>query len=241
MAYKSREKQHSSKSTYFAVGVFVSVLVGVGGFFAWQAAQSDGVKQRPLSTSTEAGIVAVLGTDTSSSTPQSSSVEPQDQPLAISEPEYSGLPYELTLPDGWSEVGSDTKSDPCGGQAEWLTATYKKGQETLIVYENGHPNGCDGEGIADMYLDFNYTSDGAALMVDTTIIEQCTKEENPLCPKGDGRVSVYIGNVNEEDGYSVNSVNGRTYFFSLTDTGIDPDFTAQVKSLAAIVEGIQFK
>ncbi len=162
------------------------------------------------------------------------------------EPEIAPGPnYTLEFPDGWIPEFNELKTNPCDPDSdeEWITTTYKKGTQQITIYENALPNDCADNGVADVYLDFEYTSDLSGVVVPTGEgqISFCDLS-TPGCPKGDGRVSVYIGNEDPEqpNTYIKNELNNNSYFFSILDTSVQSDLQAQVESLVEIVRDITF-
>lgn len=156
-------------------------------------------------------------------------------------PSASNKPYDLKLPNGWSKT-SKTDVASCEAEGEAKIDTYVRGSQTIILYENGHPGGCDLKGLADVYLDYDFTESAEGISIDVSKIAQCTKEQSPDCPKGDGIVSVYIGNKESNNAKKLtkNAKTQKTYFFSITDTSVQPNFENQVKSLAALISEISF-
>jgi hypothetical protein len=238
----------NQKTEIIIAGIlFILLTVGIGGAYVWtNRTSTDTIQDYSSDSSSSANdAVAVLGqTDTFSrqvTEPEPGAVE---EPAAQTEPStLPTQPYTLLLPAGWAQTDSKTELSPCGDGKQWKTDTYVNGAETLTVYENGHPGGCDKAIVVDTYLDFNFNADNTGLAVDTSIIKQCAKTENPACPVGDGVVDMLIGNASAADPSVAepNSKNKNTYFFRLVDTKIDQNqFDAQVKGLAALVEAIKF-
>lgn len=221
----------------FLAGMVVMALIGMTGYMIFSNNGNPAPEQSAINP-TPGGSVTLVN-NSPDTAGQSTTTKPTTIG-AVPTVDYSELPYSMDLPSGWGLTNSDTKNDPCGGDSEWKTATYSNGAETIIVYENGNPNNCGGDKIADLYLDFDYVDSDSTIMVNDNIdLALCTKEENPACPKGDGKVSIFIGNE-ISGGYTVNKVNGNTYFFSIEDTEVENDIQAQVRSLANLVEVIKF-
>ena len=185
------------------------------------------------------GIIAQFNQNGTSNT--NNQAEEAEEPQTQEAVSFSDLPYTLPLPDGWSEIESDTAAKSCTEGESVTTKTYKNGQETIVVYENGNPDGCTGTSVADVYLDYNFDTDNTKIIIDDSKITQCSKEDNPNCPKGDGKVSLFIGNEDPSDPskLSKSSITNKSYYFSITDTKIDSDFTTQVKSLASLIKNFQ--
>ena len=91
-----------------------------------------------------------------------------------------------------------------------------------------------------MYLDYEFSSGGDGLSVKTADIEQCSKDANPDCAKGDGRVTLLVGNRDEDKNLVENEKTGNTYVFRITDTAIEPDFEKQAEKLANLLNNAAF-
>ena len=183
--------------------------------------------------------IAVLGQQ---NTNNSATNTPSSEAEEVSGDTSSKEPYKIELPAGWALVDTVTSPNPCDEKIEQKIDTYKNDKETLLIYENGDPRGCDNSVLADTYIDFDFSDDGKSLRLnDLEKLAFCTKEENPACPKGDGIVSIFIGNEDTNQGrYVKNKITGKTYYFSITDTKLDADLDTQVRSLASLVEAIKF-
>jgi hypothetical protein len=239
------KNQQNSSGVKLTVGALLLILF-IGGstavLYNFLNKSDSATTAQPATTKTPSsttGIIAKFNQDGTLSTNNQSgeTQEPQTQ-AAVS---FSSLPYTLPLPAGWAEIDSSANAIPCDGGEEVVTKTYKNGQETLIVYENSSPDGCAGTSIADVYLDYDFDTDGSKIIIDDSKISQCSKTDNSSCPKGDGKVSIFIGN---EDPSGPNkqiksTITNKSYFFSITDTKIDSDFTTQVKSLANLLKDFQ--
>lgn len=219
----------------------LAVLVGGTGYYIWQKSQNKNADLSPVDSSVKSGIVAVLGNSNKFESP---STQQNNQTNQQSESAQTPVqPYEIQLPAGWTKTDSVSEDNKCNDGKVWITNTYTKETETLTIYENGHPGGCDKAIVVDTYLDFNFKPDSSGLVVDTTTIKQCSKADNPNCPIGDGVVDLLIGNVSKDntDTAEKNAKNGNTYYFRLVDTKIDKDdFENQIKGLASLVQAIIF-
>ena len=234
------------------VGVFALlffIIVVVSGLYLWTVTRDDtSTATIPPQTSSQGGTIATLGQvpgQTQNTQPAQQPTEQTTEPqVAAAETDVSTLPYVFTLPAGWAETNKVSAADPCGSDATVLTTTYTNQQETITVYENGTPFGCGNEQVPDVYLDFNYTDDFTGITIDENQpIVQCSKDDNPACPKGDGSVTVFIGNedVDQANVQLTNELNGRTYMFSINDSQFDGDLSAQVKSFLSLITAIQFE
>jgi hypothetical protein len=243
-----------NKKELLLAGLFILLAaIGTGGYFFWQ--QKDTNKELSFVTSSESttetsDIVKnfsqaiqpqpVLGQATSEVEPPTSSSPVASSAEDLSSP-VSEKPYNLQLTSGWKKK-SKSADKSCVAGSKAVVDTYTRDSQTIIVYENTHPGGCDLSGVADVYLDYDFTETGDGIVVDTSKIKQCSKEENRDCPKGDGRVSVYIGNKESSDAKNLaaNKITKKTYFFSITDTAVQPDFEKQARSLSKLIEKISF-
>ena len=185
-----------------------------------------------LKVTQDGGTVAVLG---------QSQPRPETQG-ALPTATYSEEPYSFKLPAGWKQTNDNIQENPCGEGKEWKTSTYSNGPETVIVYENGTPGGCDESSKPDLYLDFDFINTDSAIKVNDEVdLTFCTKQQHPDCPKGDGKITLFVGNKKDDSEiHTINKVNGNTYFFKIDDTKIDGDLAAQTKSLVKLIELIKF-
>jgi hypothetical protein len=217
------------------------LIVGISATLLVRASPSNETRQAaPTTTSaTKPGVIAVLGNNNSfvspdqanTTTPQVNGAQTTDE--AVPE-KYSALPYELGLPDTW------TVSAPveCAPDSLASATTYTNQSQTIVVYTNTRPENCGGAQSADTYLDYDFTDNDAAILVRTDAITQCSKTDNPTCPKGDGKVSVFIGNQSAVDATvdTKNKLTDKTYSISIVDTNISGDFKTQVTALASLIQ-----
>lgn len=160
---------------------------------------------------------------------------------AATEEEAANIPHSMNLPSGWTLSNTDTGASPCDPTLDQTIETYVNGSETLTVYVNGSAAGCDNNTIGDVYFDYNYTPDNSGISVDTTPVPPfCTKDQNPTCPKGDGKVTVFVGNQSSTDPNAdePNPKTTKTYYFSIVDSALDADLDAQAASLGKLAEAI---
>ena len=187
------------------------------------------------------GIIAVLGANNeftngnsnNALTQQSARQAPKTATQPKSSPTYSTEPFRLSLPAGWSP----RTTTQCVSNQQAVATTYTNQSRTVIIYENTRPENCEGPLAADTYLNYDFTADGSSVAIATDSIVQCSKQDNPSCPKGDGQVSVFIGNASANDPASdtKNSLTNKTYFYSIIDNKIISDFAAQVKELTTLL------
>ncbi|MFT4532450.1 MAG: hypothetical protein ACI9T8_000473 [Candidatus Saccharimonadales bacterium] len=235
------QKREKKKATfrYVEATVIISLLAvaGLTIFYSWT--NSNNSVDVPLSLTTQlndvenagpTGVVDTLGQQTAAN------------PVPTPAPVKKGPPFTIELPEGWDLTETNSVQNPCNPTETklWVTNVYEKDNEVLTIYENGHPNGCSNEKVADVYLDFDYTFDNKSLLIDTSAVTFCGSS-TPTCPKGDGRVSIFVGNkTSEDENYELNLANENTYFFSILDTQVDSDLDKQVRDLVVLLELIQF-
>ena len=156
--------------------------------------------------------------------------------------ELSDEAYEMLLPSGWEIIDTNEHENPCDPSIDEIVTTYKNGKETIEVFENGTPTGCDDNTIGDVFYEYNFSSDGSSITVDTAQQPKfCTKDQNPTCPKGDGKVTVFVGSYTDSQTGVLNKsdVTGKTYFFRIIDSGLENDLDAQGVALAELAATIQ--
>jgi hypothetical protein len=224
--------------------IIISVMILAIGTVAYGLSKSNEPKKPAfVAQETEGGIVA-SSINPQLQSPQSTNnaqVQSAQDTNPIAEKTYPN--FEVNLPAGWTKKSEETVDNPCDGLEgkKLTTAVYVNGQEELTIYENGSPNGCgEGSAVADVYLDFDYTSDNSYVLVKTDNVVFCDLSV-PNCPKGDGKVSLFIGNKDDADKDIVNPDTKDSYFFSIVDTKLDSDTNAQAATLAKIVESIIIK
>ena len=222
--------------------VVIAVLVWV------RMTSSDSNASIDTPTGGEAGEIAQL-TQLNEFKPRSSNQQQPSETLGAQTDQpnentqtFSDKPHSMELPAGWSLTGSDTQTSACDPTLQQTVETYANGQETLTVYINGSPAGCDNAVVADVYYDFNFTTDNSGITIDTSTVPPfCTKEDNPACPKGDGKVTVFVGNQSSTDPSADerNEKTNKTYYFKIEDTGLEADLNAQAVSLARLAATIK--
>ncbi len=228
--------------------VIIAVVAAViGGYIFMQNSDETMSRQTDPQTNGQAGVIAMLGqqqaaqpqVQAESITPQPVET-PETKPVENEPPVDETIePYDLKLPEGWKKKDSKDVEKSCVTGKDAIIDTYQKGAETIKVYENTRPGGCNGKTVADVDLAFTFNEDGEGLKVATGKIKQCSKDENELCPKGDGRVSVFISNLQESELIS-NPKTGNGYFIEIVDTEVDASLETQVKKLAKLVQDITF-
>ncbi|MCA9323885.1 hypothetical protein KC992_02165 [Candidatus Saccharibacteria bacterium] len=188
------------------------------------------------SSAASGGIVSQLNTpQAAQSTDTNQAVAGASTKEVTEEPQKE---LKLNTPAGWQIKESKTDVSTCDPSKTQTITTYKKGSQTLAVYENADPSGCDGGTIGDVSVDFAFTEN--SLGIKTTrqaAYAQCTKEQNATCPKGDGKVTLFISSKKQNK----NPLNDRTYAFKVEDTSIQPDFNAQVNALLDVVDTVAFE
>lgn len=225
------------------------VLLAIGTiFFSINRNDTDNLKSSQITPSNvdanlpEDGIIAssllqgsensVLGTN------NNQSQEEAETPASDS-PGFTFQP-----PAGWTQKSIETVDNPCEPESnkKWTTAVYVNDREQITIYENGNPNECSNGIVSDVYLDYDFTENEDSIVVYDENIVFCDLS-TPGCPKGDGKVSIFIANEIDEPGqnmFEANSLNGNSYYFSILDTKVDPDLDNQVRTLVQLVELIEF-
>ncbi len=174
--------------------------------------------------------------------PQTTSGTSSTDDVLGTQTELSSDPYTMDLPSGWSKTSTKESQNPCDTSLTQTVTVYAKDKETITVYENGSPTGCDNNTIGDVFYGYDFSTDGKSIAVDTAINPPfCTKDQNATCPKGDGKVTVFVGNVSSSDPGELvkSSITGKTYYFTIVDSGLESNLDAQGASLAQLVESIQ--
>ena len=202
---------------------------------------------QPVAESVTTGRIANFSTNENAVA--GANTEPTELPSAIpaeaEQPDtqsFSDAPMTMNLPVGWTQTGQQTLANECEPDITDTVTTFQNGDETITVYENGSPVGCDNSVIGDVYYDFNFARDGGSITVDTSTSPAfCTPEDSPTCPKGDGKVTVFVGNaeVSTPADFTRSSKTDKTYFFVIEDTGLEDDLLAQSKTLAQLAASIQ--
>lgn len=142
---------------------------------------------------------------------------------------------KLFMPDGWNVMSSTTsETSECDPTKPQTVAVYQKGDETITVYENATPAGCDNSTIGDVNLSFSYAENVSVKVDKSSGFAQCTKDQNSTCPKGDGKVTIFVTSE------APNPLNGNMYAFRIDDSKIDADFNAQVAGLVSHIDQITF-
>jgi hypothetical protein len=237
----------NKKEIIVAIVIVIGIIAGVLGYVFLQNSQ-DSSEREVTSNNGRAGVVAMFGQQGQPAVQAESTQVPTPVPTPApveAEPEIEVVnqPYALNLPQGWERTESDTDSRTCDDEEVEVTIdTYKNGSREIIVYENGFPTGCTLKNDVDVYLDYDFSENGDSMRIATSNIEQCTKDENPDCARGDGRVSVLIGNRNPDNNKQLlsNEKTNKTYIFRITDTQIAPDFESQVKELVTLLQSVEF-
>ena len=245
MAYQKTESR-----SYAALKIIFSfaLLAGLAtiAYFVWfgspskatvvSVSQGDGGQIAQLSDNQ---FVASARTE-QASTPVAQTQQEEVQPQT--EPTLSDKPHVMGLPARWTQTNSVTEANPCEPTLEQVTETYTNAQEVITLYVNGSPTGCDNAIVGDVYYDYDFSADGTSVTANTTNKPPfCTKETNPKCPKGDGKVTVFVGNGSASNPNTLekNSLTGKTYYFTIVDSGLDADLDTQGATLAQLVESIQ--
>lgn len=246
MAYqKTQDRSYTALKILFSIAVIAGL--GVIAFVVWFG--------QPTTTSTvtvsqsEGGQIAqlsdnqfVAGANTEQSTSPAPTAPATPMPEQTAPEAASDKPHTLKLPAGWSQTNSVTDVNPCDPSLEQVIETYTSAQEILTLYVNGSPTGCDNSTIGDVYYDYDFNADGSKITVNTANNPPfCTKETNQTCPKGDGKVTVFIGNGSASDPNILekSTVTGKTYYFSVVDSNLETDLGNQAATLAELVEALQ--
>ncbi len=227
------------KQIYFFGGITFVLLVAVLVFVVMS--KSDGSKlpqtsvsenqSQPKKKVSDSDIVAVF-----SETPVQSQITnavPTDEADVAAASDTQQV--KITLPDGWDIKSNDTKEkSDCDASKQQTVAVFENGDEKITAYENASPTGCDGKTIGDVNVTFEYQENGIIKVKRPSQFTQCIKEQNSTCPKGDGKVTVFVTSD------TPNPLNGHTYAFRIDDTKLDADFDTQVTGLISHIDQITF-
>jgi len=228
------DQHHSVNGMVVAViAFFIIIIAATVGYNSWQE-KSESFVAPDVSTMVKGGSVQLLGG------PQPQAPNQQVQSAVTEQPSVTEslakIPYSMNIPSGWKETAYEERVNNCTGSTgiESSQRTYTKGSQTLRVFENESPLGCEGEAVADLYLDFDFSADETSINPNVDVdLSLCTKEQNPACPKGDGKISLVIGNESAPNEPIKNTISLSYYYFAIDDTNLEPDQRAQIKNLAA--------
>lgn len=236
-----------SKETVYGIVVSSILFAGVAGYLfyglrttgneqkAWLVDETTTAQGQKTNTS---GIVSVLA---QTQTPnQSNQAQDTEEPqVASATDEVKSL--KIVFPKEWKKSEKSVSVASCDSTKKASTQTYTVGSKTIVMYENSTPAGCDNKTVGDTSGIFTYDEVGAVKVIKKDMYKQCTKQENPTCPKGDGKLTVFATSIDEKKNEITNPFNKNTYAFRLEDTNIDPDFSKQVASLLGLIDQISFE
>lgn len=238
--------QKNQQNNFIVLKLFFGMIILSGlaviAYLVWSNQSNVAVNTKPEQSS-EGGKVAQLG-DTNQFVAGASTETPSQQTQIQETTTYSTEPFVMNLPAGWTTNGAQDSQNPCDPDQTQIITTYTNGSKTIEVFQNGSPTGCDGSTIGDVYYEYEFTTNDSALAIETGQSPVfCTKQDNPTCPKGDGKVTVFVGNKDavEPNNFVKNSVTNNTYFFVMTDTSLSSDLNAQAATLASLAESITIK
>lgn len=233
-------REQQSTITNYGVAIAIAMVavvlpilaISIYGYATLTASKPSRTSSVEINNDT--GVVAVLGAnnqflnDEIPITNQSAAAQ-ATTPATTKEEQ---LTYSFNLPAEW--IASEPQ--PCSGNTDAQSTTYTNQSRTVVIYENTRPTDCGGEQAADTYLDYDFSDDSASITVKTSVITQCNKQDEPACPKGDGKVSVFIGNESPTDKATdvANTLTKKTYFLSMTDTIVSGTFASQVTELSSL-------
>ncbi len=147
----------------------------------------------------------------------------------------------ISTPEEWEPIDTIDEVKSCDPSQQAEVKSYISGTKTITIYENSTPSGCDNKTIGDVNVSFVYSKKGEFIVQKKDSYEQCTKAQNPTCPKGDGKATVFITSTNTENKENKNPITDNTYAFRIEDTSIADDFSKQIGELISLIEKISFR
>ena len=226
MYKKSYRRTFSISPWAIAILLFVA-LIAIG-YVMYGRMSSENIltsENQLENPTTSGGTVKVLATLDNSPTTAGATANSTEKTVSSTR--------QLTLPPQWTEVSSETLSNFCNTQRSVEKKTYSSGDIRLTTYRSGSPNECDAQAVGDTRLKLTRDSTGTNYKVDTSTIVQCTKEQTPACPKGDGKVTVYA-HLDFEGDYPTSD-----YAFVIEETAKEADFATQVRRLAELIGSLK--
>lgn len=224
----------------------LAILVGsVGASFTFGG--GDSTSDVIPATSGSGGVIARFNVDRNGQeVPQPSSGDvaaaTTENQSTVTEPRYAETELELQAPDEWALTDTQQAENGCDPTLPQVVSTYQKDAVTLVVYENARPGGCASEVLGDIMVGFAYVAEGLAIeSIRADEYVQCTIEQNPTCPRGDGRVTLFIESLNAETQQpQPHPITSQAYAFSMVDTTIGPNLNDQVNQLLDVIDLFTF-
>jgi hypothetical protein len=227
--YRKDSKFRSGPSKSFIALLSGAILLVIGGSIIIMN-RSNGenyTATTPDTTNEQGGTVAVLAQANARRTAGATENTPSaTEPT----PQF----YTFTMPVGFSAPTVVEEKSSCGENTV-RKSTSVSGSISLTLYENGKPNDCDPSIIGDATLSLSKTEQNALVVQNKEQVSFCTKEQNPACPRGDGRLTLHFTTTE-----SIEALKD-TLYVVIEDTAIQPDLNAQAQQLVGIVEQIQLQ
>lgn len=222
------------------LGLFIVCAVVL---YIWYAYVSSGEAAKPKADDNsiaqqqkkmkDTNIIAVFSENPVPQTQQSSPAPSEEVASA------SVISAQVSMPKEWKLVSEENNKSTCDTSLASKIITYEKDTQSITIYENSNPSGCDGKKVGDVTVPFSFLEDGTISIQESESYIQCTKEQSKSCPKGDGKVTVFVMNRDPATKNDVkNPINKATYAFKIDDTSISPDFSKQVNELVNIVKSV---
>lgn len=222
----------------FSIGILLAALA-----LAYLFTTNESSEQVSNEISSQGGVVASLDRNNTFADPRLQQQQNTPQVAAAQTPEPRPKNIEIVLPPTWSITGSSSEPNVCNPDTEATTSTYTSGSKTLVVIESTNTAVCEQQKIADAYLGYTFANEGLSISIANKSAAQCSKDQNPACPKGDGKVSITSSSILAADTTKLepNPINNKTYVFSVTDSTISGTFDQQIAELATLLEAVSFR
>lgn len=218
--YKKNKRQSNKRWPLIIVSsILVIIVVGISVWVLNRPSEPNAAMEEDV-LSAQPGTIKVLAS--LADTNKTVGAEPTNQSTVFD---------SIKLPSDWTEQNVDSVSAECDPSISIRRKIYVRGTQKLTIIEQKGPFAC-GAIITDTSLTYSIANNQSSLTVDRSVdVTQCTKEDAPSCPKGDGRINAVFKPSTPSDTSS-------NIYFTIEDQSTTEPFAMQIDAFITVVESL---